>query len=129
MIKRVLVDINERFEIYRLHAEFCKTLSDANRLLILTELAKNELSVSELTRRLGLQQSNVSKHLALMRDNGLVNARREGSTIYYSLSDSRIYDAISLLRAVQSDQLEKRSSLTQNISEANPIHPKLEPKY
>ena len=111
------MDANERFEIYRLHAEFCKTLSDANRLLIITELSKNELSVSELTRRLGLQQSNVSKHLSLMREHGLVNGRREGSTIFYSLSDSRIYEAISLLRSVQSEQLEKRSALTQNNSE------------
>lgn len=105
------MDINERAEIFHLHAEFCKTLSDANRLLIITELAKGELSVNELTRRLGLQQSNASKHLGLMREHGLVNVRREGSTIYYSLSDSRVYEAISLLKAAQADQLEKRRRL------------------
>ena len=105
------MDINERAEIYHLHAEFCKTLSDANRLLIITELSKGELSVTELIRRLGLQQSNASKHLALMREHGLVNARREGSTIYYSLSDARVFEAISLLRAAQSDLLEKRRKM------------------
>jgi DNA-binding transcriptional ArsR family regulator len=105
------VEVNERAEIYRLHAEFCKTLSDANRLLILAELSKSELPVNELTHRLGLQQSNVSKHLALMKEHGLVNARREGSAVYYSLSDPRIHEAIALLRAVQSDQLEKRRAL------------------
>ena len=107
------MDINERAAIYHLHAEFCKALSDAKRLLIISELAKGELSVSELIRRLGLQQSNASKHLALLRDHGLVNARREGTTIFYSLSDIRLYEAISLLRAVQSDQLERRRKLTQ----------------
>ena len=106
------MDINERAEIYRLHAEFCKILADANRLLIITELARAELPVYELMRRLGLRQSNVSKHLGLMREHGLVNARREGSTVYYSLSDPRIYEAISLLRAAQSDLLEKRRALT-----------------
>ena len=106
------MDVNERAAIYRLHAEFCKTLSDANRLLIITELAKDELSVNELTRRLGLQQSNVSKHLSLMREHGLVNARREGSTIFYSLADSRIYEAIRLLIEAQADQIEKRRRLT-----------------
>jgi len=105
------MEVNERAEIYRLHAEFCKTLSDANRLLIITELSRSELAVNELTRRLGLQQSNVSKHLGLMKEHGLVNSRREGSTVYYSLSDSRIYEAINLLRSVQSDQLEKRHML------------------
>ena len=59
------MDELEKAAIYRLHAEFCKTLADANRLLIINELAKGELSVGELTERLGLKQPNVSKHLAL----------------------------------------------------------------
>ena len=105
------MDINERIEIYRLHAEFCKALSDANRLLIITELARGELSVNELTRRLGLQQSNVSKHLAFLRENGLVKARRDGASIYYTLADARIYEAINLLRAVQSEIFERRRRL------------------
>jgi DNA-binding transcriptional ArsR family regulator len=105
------VEDNERLAIYRLHAEFCKTLSDANRLLIITELAKGEVSVSELTRKLGLQQSNVSKHLSLMRENGLVDSRRDGSTIYYTLSDIRIYEALRLLMEAQAEQIEKRRLL------------------
>lgn len=108
------MDVSEQIEIFRLHAEFCKTLSDANRLLIITELARGELSVNELVRKLRLQQSNMSKHLALMREHGLLNTRREGSTIYYSLSDPRIYEAINLLRKVQSDQLEKRRKLARS---------------
>jgi ArsR family transcriptional regulator, virulence genes transcriptional regulator len=103
--------MDERAEIFRLHADFCKVLSDANRLLIISELAEKETAVNELTHKLGLQQSNVSKHLSLMRDHGLVNVRREGSTIYYSLADKRIYEAIQLLRQAQSDLLEKRSAL------------------
>jgi len=110
------MDSNERAAIFRLHADFCKTLSDANRLLIITELAKGELSVSELTSKLGLQQSNASKHLSLMREHGLVNSRREGSTIYYSLSDQRIFEAIKLLREVQAEQIEKRRLLTSGIN-------------
>lgn len=102
----------ERLAIYRLHAEFCKTLSDANRLLIITELSRGEVSVNELTRRLGLQQSNVSKHLSFMREHGLVDFRREGSTIYYILSDMRIYEALKLLMEAQAEQIEKRRLLT-----------------
>lgn len=107
---------NERLAIYRLHADFCKTLSDANRLLIISELAKGEASVTELTGRLGLQQSNASKHLSLLREHGLVNFRREGSTIYYSLADSRVYQAIKLLIEAQAGQIEKRSLLSRNSS-------------
>ena len=49
-----------------------------------------------------------------MRDNGLVNTRREGASIYYSLSDPRIFEAISLLRAVQSGVLEKKRKLSRS---------------
>lgn len=103
----------EKIAIYRLHANFCKTLSDANRLLIISELGKEEVSVNELAHRLGLSQSNVSKHLGLMREQGLVVSRREGVAIYYALSDSRISEAIRLLRDVQTDQIEKRRRLVQ----------------
>ena len=113
------MDTNERAAIYRLHAEFCKTLADANRLLIISELAKGELAVSELTRRLGLRQSNVSKHLSLMREHGLVDTRREGSTIYYTLADPRISEAIRLLREAQADLLEKRRRLANSETEQN----------
>jgi len=103
----------DKAAIYRLHAQFCKTLSDANRLLIIAELAKGEVSVNELAQRLQLRQANVSKHLGLMRERGLVVARREGATIYYALSDPRIIEAIKLLKEVQADQIKKQYSLAQ----------------
>jgi len=107
------LDELDRAAIYRLHAQFCKTLSNANRLLIIAELAKGEVSVNEIAQRLQLRQANVSKHLGLMRERGLVVARREGATIYYSLSDPRIIEAIKLLKEVQADQIEKQYSLAQ----------------
>lgn len=103
----------ERKAIYQLHASFCKTLADANRLLIINELTGGELPVGELSRRLRLSQPNVSKHLAIMREHGLVTARRDGLNIYYSLSDPRISEAIRLLKATQADQLEKQRALAQ----------------
>jgi DNA-binding transcriptional ArsR family regulator len=107
---------HEKNAIYRLHAEFCKTLSDANRLLLIIELSKGEASVNELVARLDLRQSNVSKHLAVMRERGLVVTRREGATIYYSLADKRIFEAIQLLMEVQRDLIEKRGVLSKGIS-------------
>jgi DNA-binding transcriptional ArsR family regulator len=109
------LDAEERSAVFHLHADFCKTLSDANRLLIITELASGEASVNELAHKLGLQQSNTSKHLSLMREHGLVNVHRDGSTVYYSLSDPRIYQAIRLLQEVQASQIEKRRLLSSGI--------------
>ncbi len=104
----------DRVTLYEFHAQFCKTLADANRLLIIAELVKGEKSVSDLANALGLNQSNVSKHLSLMKERGLVSARREGVSVYYSLSDHRIFQAIELLIRVQTDQVAKRHNLTQN---------------
>jgi DNA-binding transcriptional ArsR family regulator len=106
------LDDLERLAIYRLHADFCKTLSDANRLLIITELARGEASVNELVRRLGLQQSNLSKHLGLLREQALVETRREGTAVYYRLADQRVYAAIKLLIEAQADLIDKRRALT-----------------
>jgi len=104
----------DRVTLYEFHAQFCKTLADANRLLIIAELVKGEKSVSDLANNLGLNQSNVSKHLSLMRERGLVATRRDGVSIYYSLSDPRIFKAIELLIKVQSDQVAMRHKLAQN---------------
>ena len=104
----------DRVTLYEFHAQFCKTLADANRLLIIAELVSGEKSVSDLANSLGLHQSNVSKHLALMRERGLVVTRRDGASIYYSLSDSRIFQAIELLIHVQADQVAMRHNMAQN---------------
>jgi len=111
------LDREEASAIYRLHAEFCKTLADANRLLIITELAGGrEVSVNALAERLGLPQANVSKHLGMMRERGLVTSRRKGINIYYSLADRRIYRAIRLLIDVQADLIKKQHQLTQTVT-------------
>lgn len=105
----------DRIAIYRLHAGFCKNLADPNRLLIIDVLGKGELPVGELAQRLNLPQSNVSKHLALMREHGVVIARRDGANIYYSLSDHRISEAIRLLKEIHLEQIEKQRALVQSL--------------
>ena len=105
------MDEKEKAAIYRFHAEFCKCLADASRLMIITQLEAGEVSVGELAQQLGLPQASVSKHLAILREQGLVAARRQGATVFYSLSDLRICQAISLLKQVQADQLDRRRDL------------------
>ncbi len=92
-----------RDELFALHARFCQALGDPKRLLIITALRTDELSVGELARFVGARQANVSQHLALMRNLGLVCARRAQGSVYYRLADPRIGEAIDLLRAVQAD--------------------------
>jgi ArsR family transcriptional regulator len=94
-----------RSELYQLHASVCKGLADPKRLLIISALRDGERSVSELCDTLGLPQANVSQHLAILRDKGMVRARRDGQFVYYSLTSDKITQAIDLLREVMAEQL------------------------
>lgn len=68
-------------------SDFLKALAHENRLLILCLLAERERSVTELEKLLELSQATVSQQLARLRLEGLVETRREGRAIYYSLAD------------------------------------------
>ncbi len=78
-------------------AAYLKTLAHEGRLMILCHLGSGEKSVGELEELLDLRQAAVSQMLARLRDEGLVSTRREGKTIYYTLSDSNTSQVISLL--------------------------------
>ena len=78
-------------------AAFLKTMAHEGRLMILCHLGAGEKSVGELEQLLQIRQAAVSQMLARLRDEGLVTTRRDGKTIYYSLSDSNTEQMIGLL--------------------------------
>ncbi len=78
-------------------AAFLKTMAHEGRLMILCHLGSGEKSVGELEKLLGIRQAAVSQMLARLRDEALVKTRRDGKTIYYSLSDANTERLISLL--------------------------------
>lgn len=71
-------------------AAVMKAMSDPVRLKLLYHLQSGELCVGDLVARLDCSQANVSKHLALLRQSGLVALRQEGSTHYYSVADPMV---------------------------------------
>lgn len=78
-------------------AAFLKTLAHEGRLMILCHLGAGEKSVGELEALLEMRQAAVSQMLARLRDEGLVQTRRNGKTIFYSLKDKNTEEVISLL--------------------------------
>ena len=100
-----------RTELYQLYASVCKGLADPKRLLILNALRDGERSVTDLVDDLDIPQANVSQHLAVLRDRGLVRGRRDGQWVYYSLTSTKIVEAMDLLREVMSEQLGSATSL------------------
>ena len=75
-----------------------RALADPKRLCVLECLARGEQSVGDLSSQVGCQVPNMSQHLAVLRSAGLVTTRRDGSTIYYRLSDPRVLEAYHLIQ-------------------------------
>ena len=71
-------------------ADFFKVLGDTTRVKILFELSKESLWVSELAKRVNMNQSAVSHQLRILKQARLVRARRRGREIYYSLDDEHV---------------------------------------
>ena len=76
---------------------FLRSLASRHRLMILCSLLEGELSVTELGYRLGLTQSNLSRHLATLRGEGLVGTRRASTTIYYRIASERVLPILAEL--------------------------------
>jgi len=93
-------------KIYTLQADLCKALAHPLRLEVLDLLSKREHTVEELTKLTGAGQSNLSQHLAALRQQKLVVPRREGVNVYYGLSNPKIADACSLIRKLLVDLFE-----------------------
>jgi DNA-binding transcriptional ArsR family regulator len=101
--------------IYNLQATISKTLANPIRLAILHNLDGCEKTVSELTDILGISQSNLSQHLAIMRQIGIVKTRKQATCIFYSVSNPKINQACNMVREVMIDQLKKNQDLAGTI--------------
>lgn len=78
-------------------SELLKALANRHRLLIICQLIDGERSVGELAEFLSLRDSTVSQHLALLRKDGLVSARREAQTIFYSIASEPAREVLKTL--------------------------------
>lgn len=92
-----------------MHSELCKTLANDKRQMILGALRDGELTVTELSKRTGIAQSNLSQHLATMRAHDVVLARREGSHIHYSIANPKLIQAFDLITEVMQESMEARA--------------------
>jgi ArsR family transcriptional regulator len=98
-------------EIHLLHDRMCLALQDPKRIMILYALAERPRYVNELAALLDQPQSTISRHLQVLRDRALVKTERQGQTVYYSLGDERIIEALDLMRSMLRDAIRARANL------------------
>jgi DNA-binding transcriptional ArsR family regulator len=102
-------------EINELHAEICSALADPRRILMFYILAEKNATVGELAEEVGISQPATSRHLKIMRERGLVQSIRKGTSVEYQLNDQRLIQALDLLRSVLRDQLRNHANLVEMI--------------
>jgi DNA-binding transcriptional ArsR family regulator len=106
-------------EIMQLEANFCAALSDPNRLLILYALNDSPRNVTDLANELGLNQPTTSRHLKVLRERGLVDTVRAGTTITYHLSDPRLIQALDIMRSIMRERLAYQANLINETAQEN----------
>jgi DNA-binding transcriptional ArsR family regulator len=93
-------------------ADLFRTLANPLRIRILESLrAAGSLSVTELQQRVGVEPSNISQHLSILRARGLVVPRREGTTIWYSVADERLFELLDVARLLFEGNLAAQTRL------------------
>lgn len=105
-------------EIQMLHDRICRAIGDPKRLMIIYALSKGPRYVSELAVDLGYPQPTVSRHLNALYQSGLVVKDRQNQSVYYSLRDERIVQALDLMRTMMGDLLQQDARVT--ISSTSP---------
>lgn len=81
-------------------SDFLKLLSNPTRLLVLCNLATGERCVSDLEKVVDISQSALSQHLAKMREEGIVEAKKEGQQVYYSIADRNVTEILQVLYGI-----------------------------
>lgn len=101
--ERMTPDLGE--QLWELHASVCGVLANPIRLKVIAALREEEITVTELARRVGTSLPNLSRHLAILRAKRVVLTRRHGVTVYYRLTNPRILRAFDIMRQVLLEHL------------------------
>ena len=100
MIEQDTIGLITRDEDIERASRSLKAMSHPLRLKILCTLGDQEVSVQDIVERVGTSQSNISQHLAILRDKGILSSRKDANRVFYKVVDSRTLQLISMMRNV-----------------------------
>jgi ArsR family transcriptional regulator len=99
-MKRDFDDLIGKQDQIELAARAMKSMAHPLRLKILCVLGDEEVSVQDIVDTVGTSQSNISQHLAILRDKGVLKTRKDANRVYYRVGDVRILQLIGMMREV-----------------------------
>lgn len=97
--------------VFKIKADFLKCLAHPTRLAVLEHLKRGEASVGSMVQALGVEQSSLSKHLALLRQAGILRSRQEKVTVYYSVDGRDIFRVLRPISEILRKKLEASNRL------------------
>lgn len=103
--------------IYTVKSDFFRVLGHPVRIRILELLRDGERSVGDLQAALTLDSGGTSQHLALLKRNGLLESRRERTSVYYSVRDPRVFQLLELARQILTSNLEDATLLLRELEQ------------
>ena len=90
--------------LFAMHADMCQALANQHRLAIMYSLKDSEKCVGDIGAELGISVQNVSQHLRILKERLLVRSRKEGQTVYYSVTNPKFVEACALIREALLEQ-------------------------
>ena len=103
--------------LHRFKAEFFKALGHPARIVLLEALRAGEKSVNELQSILGIDQSSVSRQLAVLRMRNIVEDRKEGTTVYYRVRDPAVFQLLDVAREIFNNHLIDTQAMLQQLAD------------
>lgn len=105
-----------------------QALAHPSRIALIEQLRHGEMSVGQLTEKVGLEQANASQHLAVLRNKHLVETRKEANQIFYRLSDPRIGDVLETMRKFFFDHMNEALQMLRDEAAETPKADSTKPK-
>jgi DNA-binding transcriptional ArsR family regulator len=109
--------MNQSHIFFDLQAELCQALGHSIRLQILHLLKENPLRVKSISEQLGMPQALISRHLAILRNVGVVVAERHGQDMVYAIANPKIVGVCEMMRAVLAEREVRRSEMLGTLEE------------
>jgi ArsR family transcriptional regulator len=103
--------------VFKIKADFLKSLAHPLRLQILEHLKNKEASVGEMVKAMGVEQSGLSKHLSILRLAGIVSSRQEKATVYYCVRDSDIFHVLRPIAEILRKKFKESQSLLSHLGQ------------
>lgn len=104
-------------DLIRMQAEICKTFANPARLHVIKLLCKKEMNASELIKEVKLSKANLSQHMSMLLNKGIVVSRKKGVNVYYALSDKKISQACSLMQEVVVNSINRKAKFLDNLKD------------